>query len=109
MPPGPLYYTIYLADEDTIVAFGDSTHCAKMLGMTLPSFYSMITRVSRGTNKKYEYYAEPLYLEEYAGEFDDDETTTGEGPEDYEEGDEYDHEEPKTYRSVFIGPEEGLV
>ena len=74
----PLYYTVWLHATETVVAFGPVEQCARMLGMTTDTFYSTISRINSGYNKKYEYYAEPLYLEEYAGEFDDDGTVFGE-------------------------------
>lgn len=54
------YYTVYLAKNDQIVAFGDKETCADMLGMSQKSFYSMISDVRAGRNKKYEICSEPL-------------------------------------------------
>jgi len=56
-----LYYTVYLKKNDEIVAFGTAEECAKMLNITLDSFYSAVTRTKKGERKKYEFYAEPLY------------------------------------------------
>lgn len=76
------YYTVWLTDTEDVVAFGTSDHCAKMLGMEKQVFFSTISAIKRGTNKKYEFYSEPLYLEEYAGEFDDGSTEAGPDDED---------------------------
>ena len=57
----PMYYTVYLAEDDRIVAFGTSKDCASMLGMTVSSFHSTVSHVKKGINKRYEIYEEPLY------------------------------------------------
>ena len=46
-------YTIYLNKTDEVVAFGSSRECAKALGMSRDSFYSMVSRVKKGKNRKY--------------------------------------------------------
>lgn len=65
MKGNALYYTIYHAADDSIVAFGSAGDCARMLNMTLPSFYSMISCINHGKSKRYEYYSEPLENPEY--------------------------------------------
>lgn len=53
------YYTVYLAKNDQIVACGTSHDCQRQLGLaSVDSFYSMVSRVQKGTNKKYEIYKE---------------------------------------------------
>lgn len=47
------YYTVYDARTDDILAFGESMQCAKMLGITHASFYSMASRVRKGKCDKY--------------------------------------------------------
>lgn len=56
----PKYYTIYLAKNDEIVAFGDRKACAAMLGVSEKSLYSIVSGARNGRNKKYEVYSEPL-------------------------------------------------
>lgn len=46
-------YTVYLNKTDEIVATGTSRKCAASLGLTLDSFYCMVSRVRRGKNQKY--------------------------------------------------------
>lgn len=46
-------YTVYLRKTDLPVAFGTARKCAAALGMTTGSFYSMVSRVAIGKNKKY--------------------------------------------------------
>lgn len=46
------YYTVY-NKNDEVIASGNSVICARNLGLTLKSFYCMISRVERGKNKKY--------------------------------------------------------
>ena len=60
----PMYYTVYLSADDTIVAFGPVNQCCKMLGMTRKDFLTTLYKIRAGKNKKYEYYAEPLYPEQ---------------------------------------------
>lgn len=55
-----LYYTLYLASTDEIVAFGTARNCARMLGMTVARFHQLISRIRTGRNKKFEFYAEPV-------------------------------------------------
>lgn len=38
------YYTIYDNDTDNILAFGRSDECAAMLGITIGSFHSIVSR-----------------------------------------------------------------
>lgn len=46
-------YTVYLRKTDLPVAFGSARECAVALGLTLGSFYSMVSRVATGRYKKY--------------------------------------------------------
>ena len=50
----PTYYTVYLSETDEVVASGYAEECAEQLKMTPHSFYSMISRVKSGANRKYE-------------------------------------------------------
>ncbi len=47
------YYTVYRARDDRILAFGPASECARMLGMSIPTFRSMTCRVRKGETKKY--------------------------------------------------------
>lgn len=61
-----LYYSVYLRKTDELVAFGPAANCAKMLGLkNVDVFYRTMNAVRKGRNKKYEFYSEPLYSEEY--------------------------------------------
>ena len=46
------YYTVY-NKNDEVIASGNSVICARNLGLTLGSFYCMVSRVKSGKNKKY--------------------------------------------------------
>ena len=48
------YYIIYNKQNDEIITTGYAKECAIYLNMTLPSFYSMVTRAKKGDNNKYE-------------------------------------------------------
>lgn len=48
------YYTIYERDTQEVVASGNAEECAKKMNRSLHSFYSMVTRVRKEQNKKYE-------------------------------------------------------
>lgn len=56
-----LYYTIYLASNDEVVASGLATQCAQQMNMTLGTFYSTVSRVNRKKNQKYEVLREKEY------------------------------------------------
>lgn len=56
----PAYYSIYLRETDDMICWGTSSECAAKLGMPLSGFYSMVSRVRRGINRKYDVYTEPL-------------------------------------------------
>ena len=46
-------YAVYLNKTDELLCFGTSRECAEYLGMTLDSFYCMVSRVKSGKNRKY--------------------------------------------------------
>lgn len=48
------YYVIYDRKTEEVLASGYANECAEQLNMTMHSFYSMVSRVKRGTNVKYE-------------------------------------------------------
>lgn len=53
------YYAVYLAKSDKLVACGTSRECQRQLGLaSVKSFYSMVSRVKKGANQKYEIYTE---------------------------------------------------
>lgn len=43
-----VWYTIWDAATDEVLAFGDGPTCARMLGKSLGSFYSTVSRVLGG-------------------------------------------------------------
>ena len=43
-----VWYTIWDAATDEVLAFGDGPTCARMLGKSLESFYSTVSRVVSG-------------------------------------------------------------
>ena len=62
-----VYYTVYLAKNDKIVAFGTPAECAEMLGMTKNTFLSTMSHTKRGRLTKYEVYKELVDEAEYRG------------------------------------------
>ena len=48
------YYTVYKRKNDELVASGTAAECAEQMQVSLHTFYSIVTRVKNGTNKKYE-------------------------------------------------------
>lgn len=52
------YYTVYLRKTDELVASGSAEDCAAAMNQSVDSFYSMVCRVRKGTNRKYEIYIE---------------------------------------------------
>ena len=61
---GAKYYTVYLAKDDSIVAFGTARNCARMLGLTPSRFHQLLSQIRSGKSKKYEFYSEPIDEEE---------------------------------------------
>ena len=51
-------YSVYSRKTDMLLAFGTARECAKALGLTLGSFWSMVSRVRTGKNRKYLVYLE---------------------------------------------------
>ena len=56
------YYTVYLRDTDEIIAFGNSSECAKMMHRSLSSFYCTVNRNTNGKHHKYTIVKEPFTL-----------------------------------------------
>ena len=48
------YYAVYDSKSDTIVAYGNAEECSRKLKMNAHTFYSMVSKVKSGKNKKYE-------------------------------------------------------
>ena len=49
------YYTVYLASNEEIVAFGNSKQCAKKLGLKgARQFHALVSKTRSGLLKKYE-------------------------------------------------------
>lgn len=49
------YYAVYLRETDELLASGTSAEVTKQLKLaSVKSFYSMVSRVRSGKNKKYE-------------------------------------------------------
>ena len=60
-----VYYTVYLAENDEIVAYGTPDECAKMLGMSKNTFFSIVCHTKGGRLNKYEFCRELVDREEY--------------------------------------------
>jgi hypothetical protein len=58
------YYTVYLNKTDEVIAFGNARECAEMMGTSLGSFYSTISRARRGEIAKYSIEVEEFEDEE---------------------------------------------
>lgn len=61
-----VYYTVYLAKNDRVIAFGLAGDCAKMLGMNKATFFSTLSNAKKGDNEKYEFQKEIIDEDEYA-------------------------------------------
>lgn len=62
------YYTVYLRENDEIVAFGTAEECAKMMNKTEGNFKSLVSKTCKGKNRKYEVFKERLSAEELIAE-----------------------------------------
>lgn len=51
---GNSYYIVYNKSNDEIITTGFAIECARELNMTIPSFYSMVSRAKKGDHKLYE-------------------------------------------------------
>ncbi len=60
-----VYYTVYLAKNDKVIAFGLAEDCAKMLGMNKATFFSTVSHAKKGANCKYEFEKEIMDRDEY--------------------------------------------
>ena len=61
-----VYYTVYLAQNERVIAFGLAEDCAKMLGMNKATFFSTVSHAKKGDNGKYEVEKEIIDEDEYA-------------------------------------------
>lgn len=50
----PKFYIVRLRADDSIVAVGSAIECAKILGISVPSFHCYVTNCRKGIMKKYE-------------------------------------------------------
>lgn len=48
-----LYYTVYLAKTDEVVAYGTSAECAKQMGKNINGFHSLVSKNRSGKHYKY--------------------------------------------------------
>lgn len=48
-----VWYTVWNAKTDEVLAFGDGPTCARTMGITHQAFLSIVSRVGNGQNKKY--------------------------------------------------------
>ncbi len=48
------WYTVYLTDGDKLVAYGTAEHCARAMGITMGSFYCIVSRQGKPKYRKYE-------------------------------------------------------
>ena len=49
-----MFYIVYLAKDDSIVATGNAEECARQMGRSVNSFHCLVSRVRTGKNKKFE-------------------------------------------------------
>ena len=49
-----MFYIVYLAKDDSIVATGNAEECARQMGRSVNSFHCLVSRVRSGKNKKFE-------------------------------------------------------
>lgn len=49
-----MFYIVYLAADDSIVATGNAEECARQMGRSVNSFHCLVGRVRKGKTKKYE-------------------------------------------------------
>lgn len=49
-------WAVYLAKDDTLLAFGTTQECAAILNMSLGAFYQLCSRARRGVGHKYNVY-----------------------------------------------------
>lgn len=60
-----MYYTVYDARTDDVLAFGNATQCAAMMGCANTRiFHSIVSKVWHGKHKKYNVVAEDLDKED---------------------------------------------
>lgn len=57
--PPRMYYTIYDAKTNELLASGSAKLCARMLGMSMSSFYTIMHRARHGMQQKYTVLEEP--------------------------------------------------
>lgn len=62
-PPRTMY-SVYLAKDDQLVAYGAARSCAKAMGMSLSTFRTIASRAMRGMQRKYIIISEPYQEEE---------------------------------------------
>lgn len=56
-----MYYTVYDARTDDVLAFGNAAQCAVMLGYaSSQTFHSIVSKVQHGKHKKYSVVVEDL-------------------------------------------------
>lgn len=55
-----LWYTIYDADTDDLIACGSARDCANIMGTSVSNIHSLISRVKSGYNRKYTIVREDL-------------------------------------------------
>lgn len=48
------YYTVYDRNKERMIAYGNIEECSVKLKMNEHTFYSMVSRLNSGKNKKYE-------------------------------------------------------
>lgn len=64
-----LWYTVWRAETDEVVALGDARDCAAQLGISYPTFRSLVSheqRIRRRGQQRYDILAERLTAEEWA-------------------------------------------
>ena len=64
-----MWYTVWQAEPDEVVALGDARDCAAQLGISYPTFRSLVSReqrIRRRGQQRYDILAERLTAEEWA-------------------------------------------
>lgn len=75
------WYTVYLSGVDQFVVSGTAEECAAFMETAVGNFYTMVSRVASGTNKRYTIIVEDM---ETGHEMTHGAGNTGRRPVDYE-------------------------
>lgn len=56
------YYTVYLEENDKVIAFGTAKECAKAMNISYQHFLSIVSKWKHGKRKKYALLIENIAL-----------------------------------------------